>query len=71
MTQKQAILQYIKDFGGITSMEAYMDLGITQLGARIFELKEDGYDFDKTTIKALNRYGKKIFFSKYTLRKEK
>ncbi len=71
MTQKQAILQYIKDFGGITSMEAYLDLGITQLGARIFELKEMGYSFDKTTIKRQNRYGKKIAFSKYSLRKEK
>ena len=71
MTQKQAILQYIKDFGGITSMEAYMDLGVTQLATRISELKEQGYSFDKTTIKKLNRYGKKIAFSKYSLRKEK
>ena len=71
MTQKQAIINYIKDFGGITSMEAYFDLGITQLGARIFELKEDGYSFDKSTIKKLNRYGKKIAFSKYTLKEGK
>lgn len=33
--QKQRILDYIKQFGSITSKDAYVDLGITQLGARI------------------------------------
>ena len=44
MTQKEIILNYINDVGFITSMAAYQ-LGITQLGARIFELKEQGYTF--------------------------
>lgn len=33
--QKQRIINYIREFGSITSLEAYKDLGITQLGARI------------------------------------
>lgn len=60
MTQKEAIIKYIQDFGSITSMQAYTDLGITQLGARIFELKQLGYVFDKSTFKTRNRYGKPI-----------
>ena len=31
MTQKERVLKYIKDFGYITSWQAYQDLGIMQL----------------------------------------
>ena len=66
-TQKDLILKYIKDFGSISSWDAYKDLGITQLGARIFELKEKGYVFKKERVKRLNRYGREIAFDKYSL----
>ena len=29
MTQKERIINYIKEFGSITSLDAYRDLGIT------------------------------------------
>lgn len=67
MTQKELILKYIADFGYITSFQAYADLGITQLGARIKELKELGYEFETTPQKSKNRYGKPVRFVKYTL----
>lgn len=67
VTQKELIIKYLKDFGSISSWEAYAELGITQLGARIFELKEKGYIFKKERVKKLNRYGKEIFFDKYSL----
>ena len=66
-TQKELILKYIHDFGSITSYEAYTELGITQLGARIFELKERGYLFSKEKVKKMNRYGKQISFDRYKL----
>lgn len=49
MTQKEVILNYISDVGYITSMDAYR-LGITQLGARVFELKKQGYVFRKERV---------------------
>ena len=42
MTQHQRILQYIDDFGSITPMEAFQDLGITKLATRVSELIRDG-----------------------------
>lgn len=66
-TQRERVLKYIQDFGGITSFEAYMDLGVTQLATRIFELKELGYDFKKTTVNTKNRYGDKVHFCRYEL----
>ena len=67
MTQKEMILKYINDFGSITSFQAYADLGVTQLGTRIRELKEKGYVFKTVPQKANNRYGKPVHFVKYYL----
>ena len=66
-TQRDMVVNYIRDFGSITSWEAYTELGITQLGARIFELKERGYIFHKEKVKKLNRYGKQITFDRYKI----
>ena len=60
ITQKERIINYIRQFGSITSLEAYKDLGITQLGARIDGLKKEGYTFKTEWESGKNRYGDKI-----------
>ena len=67
VTQRDRVLQYIKDFGSITSWEAYSELRITQLGARIFELKDRGYNFEKERVNTKNRYGDQTHFDRYKL----
>jgi hypothetical protein len=67
MNQREQILQYIEDFGAITSYQAYIDLGITQLATRVKELKEQGYTFSCEWISKKNRYGKPVRFKKYKL----
>lgn len=67
MTQEQAVLKYIKDFGSITSMQAFADLGVTRLSAKIFDLKKKGYMFDDTTVVGVNRYGNPMHYKKYKL----
>ena len=67
MNQREMILDYIKNFGSITSYEAYIDLGITQLATRIKELKEQGFHFNYEWITKKNRYGKNVNFKKYKL----
>ncbi|MBO5610602.1 MAG: helix-turn-helix domain-containing protein [Eubacterium sp.] len=67
VTQRDRVLQYIQDFGSITSWEAYREQGITQLGARIFELKERGYSFNTERVNTENRYGDRTHFDRYTL----
>lgn len=70
VTQKDRVLQYIRDFGSITSWQAYEDLGIMQLGTRIFELKALGYVFKKERVYKDNRYGGRCHFDKYMLVEE-
>lgn len=68
MTQREAILQYIKEFGSITPMQAFSDLGITKLATRISEMRKDGMQFKIETISTKNRYGKAVSYAKYSLR---
>ena len=65
MTQKDRIINYIRQFGSITSWEAYQDLGVMQLGARIDQLKKDGYKFRTEWEIGKNRFGEEVSFKRY------
>lgn len=67
MTQCEMILKYLEDFGSITTYESFIDLGITRLSSRIYDLKKKGYNFKESWVSKTNRYGKKITFLKYEL----
>ncbi len=68
MKQTERILDYIKRFGSITTMEAFQDLGITRLASRIHDLTEDGFEFDREMISGKNRFGEPVHFVRYSLR---
>lgn len=67
ITQKDRILEYIRKFGSISSFEAYADLGITQLGARIDQLKKEGFEFRTEWESNTNRFGEKTDYKRYYL----
>ena len=67
-TQTQKILQYLENFGSISSYEAVVELGITQLAARLRNLEDDGYVFNRETIKGKNRLGEDVRYIKYSLK---
>lgn len=66
-TQKIRIIEYVRQFGSISPMEAFSDLGITKLATRISEMSRDGISFNRTHEKRLNRYGETVYFMRYTL----
>ena len=66
IAQKDRIINYIREFGSISSWEAYADLGIT-LGARIDQLKKEGYEFKTEWERKTNRYGEKTDYKRYYL----
>lgn len=67
LTQRDKIIAYINEFGSITSLDAYRDLGITQLAARIFELKKQGYGISSRGESTKNRYGETCYITRYSL----
>lgn len=61
------VVGYIRDFGSITTLQAYVDLGETRLSARIFELKAKHVDIEFEWIDVANRYGEKRCVKRYFL----
>lgn len=63
---RERILNYIKDFGSITTFEAFTELGCTRLSEYIRQLRLEYKILDKW-IASTNRYGEKVQFKKYWL----
>lgn len=55
--QKQRVLDYIRETGSITQLEAIKELGVLRLSAVIFELKRDGNAIKSELIPVQTRYG--------------
>lgn len=65
MNQYERIDKYLDDFGSISPMEAFHDLGITKLATRISEMSRRGYKFIKIRESSKNRYGEVVSFMRY------
>lgn len=70
VTQRDRVLDYLNRVGFITTWDAYKELGISQLGTRIFELKDKGYRFKKERVYTKNRFGDSTHYDKYYLVEE-
>lgn len=66
-TQCEKVLAYMKKYGSITTFEAFLDLGILRLGARISEMRKRGLNIKDETICVKNRDDEKCHISKYYL----
>ncbi len=67
--QRKRIIEYIKEFGSITTYEAFSELGCVCLPKRISELKDEGYLFDIKVETGKNRYGDPVNYNRYSLSK--
>lgn len=66
-TQAVRIIEYITAHGSITQKQAFEDLGCGRLGARIFELKEQGYPIERRMVTVRNRFGEECRVAEYYL----
>lgn len=65
MNQRVMVIKYMKDFGSITTLEAFRDLGITHVAGRIKELRDTGIPIITETETSKNRYGKTVRYGRY------
>ena len=65
MNQHQLILDYIEEHGSITTMEAFLNLGITKLSTRVSELIRRGVKISKVPVKVPDRRGKLCRVTRY------
>lgn len=66
MTQCERVVDYIKRKGSITTREAFVEFGCARLASRINDLKKQGYKFKTETVSALNCFGEKVHFTRYS-----
>lgn len=71
MTQKETILQHLQKHGKITDLDAYKLYAIRRLGARIYDLRDEGYKIRSESTKEKNRFGKPTVFVTYVMEGEK
>ena len=67
VTQGMKILKYMQDYGSITPVEAFRDLGVMRLGARIYDLEQEGVRIVHERENSTNRMGEKVSYSRYRL----
>lgn len=67
MTQVEKVVKYMNDFGSISTMEAFTELGITRLASRIHDITRMGIEISKENVSGKNRYGETVHYTRYRL----
>lgn len=67
MGHKERTLEWFKTKGGLTSKEAFEELGNTRLSATIKRLREEGYIIASVKEEGLNRFEEKTKYVRYYL----
>ena len=67
MTDKERVLDYLKQNKTITPLQALSEFGCYRLGARIWDLRRDGHRIDTEIIHAKDQHGEDMRYAKYTL----
>lgn len=63
-TQKELILDHLRNFGTLEPLEALREYGTYRLGARISELRSQGVQISKEMVASKSRI---VHFAKYRL----
>jgi hypothetical protein len=66
-TQANRVLDYMRENGSITQLEALNELGVMRLASRISDLKRQGYPVVSNIEAVKNRYGEKCHIKRYSL----
>lgn len=70
MTQCERLLTYLEEHRAINPMEAWTQLGIYRLGARVFDLRRAGHPICSTFQKVPNRFGEECRVASYRLERK-
>ena len=63
------VLNYMLEFGSITTKQAFEDLGCTRLSEYIRRLRAKMIIEDEI-VTGINRYGEKVFWKKYFIKED-
>lgn len=65
--REQRVFDYMLEFGSITSLQSFVDLGETRLSGCIFNLKKKGVNIATDFREVKNRYGESRRVKEYRI----
>ena len=71
MSQNQMVLKYLQENKVITDADAYRELAVRRLAARVSDIRGMGYPVKTIMVTKPNRFGRKTTFAEYHLEEEK
>ena len=70
MSDKMRVLAYMEEHGSITPLEALNAFGCMRLGARIWDLRHEGYEIATGMVLDKDRNGEPMRYARYFLKGE-
>lgn len=64
---EQRVFDYMVEFGSITTLQAFVDLGESRLSAMIFNLKKKGVHITDELKQVSNRFNEKRYIKEYRI----
>lgn len=64
---QQRVFDYMVEFGSITTLQAFVDLGNSRLSATIFSLKKKGVNISGERKSVKNRFGENCSIKEYRI----
>ena len=68
--QRKAVLNHLREYGSITSMQAFELYGITRLSSIIHHFRKAGTNIQTIMTDGKTRYGNSCKYAKYILARE-
>lgn len=68
-SQDKIVLWHMTKYKYITSFDAFELYGITRLSAKIYDLRQQGYQIGMVWEESVNRYGHPVRFGRYFIEK--
>jgi hypothetical protein len=70
MSQKDRVLQYLKQGKVLTRLNAWDELGVIETPARISELRHEGHEIQTAMKPVINRYGESVRIAEWFMQRE-
>ena len=64
--QTELVLNYIREHGSITQIEALSECGVMRLPSRIYDIKRSGVNIKTDMVAVENRHGGKSIVARYS-----
>jgi len=70
MSQKDRVLEYLKQGKVLNRLNAWDELGVIETPARISELRHEGHEIQTAMKPVINRYGESVRIAEWFMQRE-